>query len=73
MRARARWLRPLSVWVSGGASQPSASSINSSAGGQVLANSVTSACNASQHVDVAIVAGGHASTNFILDVIGYYL
>jgi hypothetical protein len=34
---------------------------------------LTSACNASQHVDVAIVAGAGASTNFILDVIGYYL
>jgi hypothetical protein len=56
-----------------GAAQPSTSSINWSSGGLVLANSVTSACNASQHVNVAIVAGAGASTNFILDVIGYYL
>jgi hypothetical protein len=34
---------------------------------------VTSVCNASQHVNFAIVAGAGASTNFVVDVIGYYL
>jgi hypothetical protein len=56
-----------------GASQPSASSINWSAGGQVLANGLTSACDTSQNVDVAIVASTGATTDFILDVTGYYL
>ena len=55
-----------------GATQPNASSINWSAGGQVLANGLTSACNTSQRVDVAIVASTGASTDFILDAIGYY-
>jgi hypothetical protein len=56
-----------------GTAQPTTSSINWSSAGQVLANSVTSACNASQHVSVGIVASVGASANFILDVIGYYL
>jgi hypothetical protein len=55
-----------------GSPQPDTASINWSAGGQVLSNAVTSACNATQHVNVAIVASAGASTHFILDVVGYY-
>jgi hypothetical protein len=57
------------------APQPSTSSINWSAGVQVLANSVTSAIGVSfvfQTVAVAIVAGAGASTDFVIDLIGYY-
>jgi hypothetical protein len=56
-----------------GAAQPSSSTINWFSGAVVLANGTTSACNSTQHVDVAIVASTGASTNFIIDVIGYYL
>jgi hypothetical protein len=62
----------LSVYAAG-TTQPATSSINWTAAGQVAANSVTSACSVTQHVDVAIVAGPGASANFILDVIGYYV
>ena len=55
-----------------GAAQPNASSINWSAGGQVLANRLTSACNTSQQGDVAIAPNSGASTDFILDAIGCY-
>jgi hypothetical protein len=55
-----------------GATQPVASHINWSGTGQVLANGVTSACDASQQVNVAVVASSGAQTDFILDVIGYY-
>jgi hypothetical protein len=58
-----------------GASQPSTSNINWSGAGQNIANSVTSAVGFTlgiQEVDVAIVAGAGASTNFIIDLIGYY-
>jgi hypothetical protein len=61
----------LAVYATG-AAQPSASSINWFSGAVVLANGTTSACNTTQHVDVAIVATAGASTNFIIDVIGYY-
>jgi hypothetical protein len=55
-----------------GSSQPATSTINWSRGVAVLANAATSACNASQHIDVAVVAAEEASTNFVVDVIGYY-
>jgi hypothetical protein len=61
----------LAVYANG-QPQPSSSSINWSAGGQVLANGLTSACDASQQVGVAIVASTGASTDFIVDVIGFY-
>jgi hypothetical protein len=35
--------------------------------------STSSGCSGSQHVDVAIVATAGASTDFIIDVIGYYV
>ena len=54
-------------------SQPHSSSINWSSGVTVLANGTTSACNTTQHVNVAIVATAGASTDFIIDVIGYYV
>jgi hypothetical protein len=60
------------VVYANGASQPSSSSINWFAGAVVLANGVTSACDTSQNVQVAIVASSGAVTNFALDVIGYY-
>jgi hypothetical protein len=70
----------LEVYASGAAIQPSASTINWSAGVQVLANAATSACtlvqqggNARQNVNVAIVATAGASTDFLIDVIGYYM
>jgi hypothetical protein len=62
----------LAVYATG-ASQPNSSSINWSPGAAALANGTTSACNATQHVDVAIVAATGASTNLIIDVIGYYV
>ena len=55
-----------------GAAQPSTSTINWSSGVQVLANAATSACDSSQKVKVAIVATAGASTDFLIDVIGYY-
>lgn len=55
-----------------GAAQPNSSSINWTGNGLNIANGATSACNSTQHVDVAIVAGAGAATNFIIDVIGYY-
>jgi hypothetical protein len=55
-----------------GASQPSSSSINWSSSGLSIANAVTSKCDASQQIDVAIVATAGASTNFIVDVVGHY-
>jgi hypothetical protein len=61
----------LAVYATG-ASQPNSSSINWSPGAVVLANGTTTACNNSQHVDVAIVATAGASTDFIIDVVGYY-
>jgi hypothetical protein len=61
----------LSVY-SAAASQPSSSTINWSSGIVVLANAATSACDSTQHVDVAIVASTGSSTNFLIDVVGYY-
>jgi hypothetical protein len=61
----------LSVYAHG-SPQPATSSINWSSGGLTIANAVTSKCDASQHIDVAIVAGTGASTNFIVDVVGFY-
>ena len=49
----------------------SASSINWSASGQLLANGLVVKLDASRNVRV--FAGGAGSTNFIIDVLGYYL
>jgi hypothetical protein len=63
----------LLVWAVG-AMQPVASSINWSSAGLTVANSVTSACDpATQDVQVRCVASTGSSTDFILDVVGYYL
>jgi hypothetical protein len=62
----------LLVW-SAGVGEPWASSINWGSGGQVVANGVTSACSASRAVQAGVTAGvPGASTEFLLDVIGYY-
>ena len=58
------------VWAKG-ATEPNASSVNWSAGQVTVTNAVTSACNASQQVQVKCTTG--TSTHVILDVIGYYL
>ena len=58
------------VWANG-ATEPTTSSINWSAGQATIANAVTSACNATQQVQIKCTTG--TSTNVILDVIGYYL
>lgn len=62
----------LLVWPAG-VPQPNASSINWTTAGTNLANAVTSACDVSRHVQVRCVASAGCSTDFILDVIGYYL
>jgi hypothetical protein len=62
----------LLMWAAG-ATQPVASSINWTGAGQTLANSVTSACDSSQDVQVKCVASAGSSTHFIIDVIGYYV
>ena len=62
----------LLVWAAG-QTEPLASSINWTARDQVVANSVTSGCDASQAVQVAVSSGvAGFSTQFVLDVIGYY-
>ena len=48
-----------------------ASTINWSAPGQVLANGVTLTLNTDRQL--TIVAGGGGSTEFIVDISGYYL
>jgi len=54
----------------GGATRPSVSTINWPAGGQVLADGLTSAGDSSRNVDVAIVPSTGASADFVLDVTG---
>jgi hypothetical protein len=49
---------------------PSTSSVNWAGAGVSVANAVTSACDASQDIKVKCVSG--TSTQFIVDVIGYY-
>jgi hypothetical protein len=51
-------------------STPSTSSVNWAAVNTTVANAVTSACDASQDIKVKCVSG--TSTQFIVDVIGYY-
>ena len=54
----------------GGTTVVSASTINWSASGQILANGVTLTLNGSRQVTAINGSGG--STNFIVDVLGYY-
>ena len=62
----------LLVWAAG-QTEPLASSINWTARDQVVANSVTSGCDDSQAVQVVVSSGvAGSSTQFVLDVIGYY-
>jgi hypothetical protein len=51
-------------------SAPSTSSVNWAATNTTVANAVTSACDSSQDIKVKCVSG--TSTDFIVDVIGYY-
>jgi hypothetical protein len=55
----------------GGTTTVSASSINWSASGQMLANGLALTLNANR--EVTVVAGGGGTTNFVIDVNGYYL
>jgi uncharacterized coiled-coil protein SlyX len=60
--------------VYAGASQPSTSNINWSSGVTVLANAAVSKCDPlTQQVNVAIVASAGASTDFVIDVTGFYV
>ena len=54
----------------GGTTAVSASSINWSASGQILANGISLTLNATRQITV--VNGSSGSTNFIIDVLGYY-
>jgi hypothetical protein len=55
----------------GGNTTVSASAINWSAAGQILSNGLTLTLSATRHITV--IAGGGGSTQFIVDVTGYYL
>ncbi|MEI6496002.1 MAG: hypothetical protein WCO88_04970, partial [Actinomycetota bacterium] len=55
----------------GGVSAVEASTINWSAAGQILSNGVTLTLNATRQLNV--IAGGGGTTDFIIDVTGYYL
>ena len=55
----------------GGDTVEGASTINWSAAGQTLANGVALTLNGSRQLTV--VAGGPGSTNFIIDISGYWL
>ncbi len=54
----------------GGTTVVSASSINWSAAGQILANGISLTLNSSRQITV--IAGGAGSTQFIIDILGYY-
>ncbi len=54
----------------GGTTAVSASSINWSASGQILANGISLKLNATRQITV--VNGSPGSTNFIIDILGYY-
>ena len=54
----------------GGTTAVSASSINWSASGQILANGISLTLNATR--EITVVNGSPGSTNFIIDVLGYY-
>ena len=56
----------------GGVTAVTASTINWSAAGQILANGITLTLNASRQVTV-VCGGGGAATDYIIDVLGYYL
>jgi hypothetical protein len=55
----------------GGTTTVDSSTINWSAPGQILANGVTLTLNANR--EITVVAGGGGSTDFLIDVSGYYL
>jgi hypothetical protein len=55
----------------GGVTAVSASTINWSAAGQILANAISLTLNASRQITV--VNGSPGSTNFIVDITGYWL
>lgn len=55
----------------GGNTSSASSTINWSAAGQLLANGVTLTLNANR--ELTIVCGGGGSTEFIIDISGYYL
>jgi hypothetical protein len=57
----------------GGSLTASASTINWYASGQVLANGVTLALNASRQLTIIANGAGTSSTHIIVDVMGYYL
>jgi len=54
----------------GGTTVVSASSINWSAAGQILANGISLTLNSSR--EITVIAGGAGSTQFIIDILGYY-
>jgi hypothetical protein len=54
----------------GGTTDVSASSINWSASGQILANGISLKLNATRQITV--VNGSPGSTQFIIDILGYY-
>ena len=58
------------VWAAG-ASEPTTASITWTGSGVVVGNAVTSACDASQDVQIKCTTG--SSTHVILDVIGFYV
>ncbi len=60
--------------VSAAAADPpsTVSSINWHLGGSVVGNNVTSVCDGSQAVKVKCVASPGCSSDFSLDVVGYY-
>jgi hypothetical protein len=55
----------------GGSTAVESSTINWSAPGQILANGVTLTLNANR--ELTVVAGGGGSTDFLIDISGYYL
>lgn len=55
----------------GGTASADSSTINWSAAGQLLANGVTLTLNANR--ELTVVCGGGGSTEFIIDISGYYL
>jgi hypothetical protein len=55
----------------GGVTTINASAINWSASGQILANGLSLTLNANR--EISVIAGGGGATNFIIDVLGYYL
>jgi len=58
------------VWANG-ATEPTTASITWTGNGVVVGNAVTSACDASQDVQIKTTTG--SSTHVILDVIGFYV